>query len=470
MKDNKSGLKRRMVLTILAVLIPIAIVGVYCTFKIGIVKRVCVSLNTEYATTEQQYTDIRDAAITAVYGANLARTSKNYSVLQSIPHLDISVDNALKSDYDKFDYQLKTITSKEVTSAEIDQFAQISQKLKSDAENRRGQYISEQRKMYTDTGTLAYNTVYEVSVGLFFCFVAAFFIGRYFENRLTPPIKLAEKHANDILDGKIHTSIQKIENKEFPGLLKAVESLQGQWQTIVPSLKTSINGISEAADSTENAGNQMHQSAKIQAENAREVSSSIEEIAENIKRNSHNAMAAYEFTKNTSNNLELCSQATSNIVSAMANITEKISIIDDIAFQTNILALNAAVEAARAGDEGKGFAVVAAEVRKLAEKSAAAARDIDNVSSEGVTLTKQTDEVFQKIMPEIQKNAVIIKEIAETGSQQAANIDSIKIAAERINSAAQDFETISLKVGNNVETINESVEQLKTNINYFKTA
>ena len=214
----------------------------------------------------------------------------------------------------------------------------------------------------------------------------------------------------------------------------------------------------------------MHQSAKIQAENAREVSSSIEEIAENIKRNSHNAMAAYEFTKNTSNNVELCSQATSNIVSAMANITEKISIIDDIAFQTNILALNAAVEAARAGDEGKGFAVVAAEVRKLAEKSAAAARDIDNVSSEGVTLTKQTDEVFQKIMPEIQRNAVIIKDIAETGSQQAANIDSIKIAAERINSAAQDFETISLKVGNNVETINESVEQLKTNINYFKTA
>ncbi len=468
--NNNARLKRRMVLMILAVLIPIACVGVYSTYKIGVVKRICVNLNTELSVTEKEYADMRDAATKANYGIERVRTANDFSVLKSIQHLSIPSSNTLKPDYDNFFNQLHQISQSEANNAELDGLAQKAHKLHKDAESLREEIITKQREMYKDTGAYAFATVHEVSIGLFFCFLAAFLIGRYFENRLTPPIKLAEQQANDILEGKINTSLQKTKSKEFPELLDAVESLQDQWKTIMPKLKDNIDDMSVAAESTGDAGNQMQISAQAQADNAREVSTAIEEIAVNIKHSSKNAMAAYDFTKNTSENLEQCAQATGNIVSAMADVAEKISIIDDIAFQTNILALNAAVEAARAGEDGKGFAVVAAEVRKLAEKSAAAARDIDTVSSDGVNLAMKTDEVFRQILPDLQRNAVIVREIAETGSQQAANIDNIKTAVERINDAAHDFASISYQVGHHVETINGSVLQLQDNINYFKNA
>jgi transcriptional regulator with XRE-family HTH domain len=157
-----------------------------------------------------------------------------------------------------------------------------------------------------------------------------------------------------------------------------------------------------------------------------------------------------------------------NIVQAMGDIAEKIIIIDDIAFQTNILALNAAVEAARAGDNGRGFAVVAAEVRKLAERAASAARDVDNVCSKGVELTIQTNDVFNKIIPIVKNNALVVKEIAEASVEQASNIDNSSAAVGRISAAAQDFADISLQMENDVDAVTSSVEILQDKINYFK--
>jgi methyl-accepting chemotaxis protein len=153
----------------------------------------------------------------------------------------------------------------------------------------------------------------------------------------------------------------------------------------------------------------------------------------------------------------------------MDTIAEKISIIDDIAFQTNILALNAAVEAARAGEQGKGFAVVAAEVRKLAEKSALAAKEINGVCSEGVLLTKQTDKVFTEVLPQMQNSTILINEISSASQEQAQGVEHIVSAVSRISEIVSLFTTLANDMESAVAGIYGSTEKIRENTSYFKT-
>ena len=123
----------------------------------------------------------------------------------------------------------------------------------------------------------------------------------------------------------------------------------------------------------------------------------------NIEQNNENAIETERITVETAKDVNIASQLTTEATSSMKAIAEKISIISDIAFQTNILALNAAVEAARAGEHGRGFSVVATEVRKLAERSKIAADEIANLVSKGLKVSQQAGEKARLLVPDIEK-------------------------------------------------------------------
>ncbi|MBQ5550080.1 MAG: methyl-accepting chemotaxis protein, partial [Bacteroidales bacterium] len=165
------------------------------------------------------------------------------------------------------------------------------------------------------------------------------------------------------------------------------------------------------------ASQQMSNSANEQASSAEEVSSSIEEMASSIQQNSDNARETERIVTETASTIQNYSETSQKAVQAMNEIAQKISIIDEIAFQTNILALNAAVEAARAGEHGKGFAVVAAEVRKLAERCAIAAKEIDTVSSDGQDIAQQSSVAFSKVLPDIERTTTLVREIASASRE-----------------------------------------------------
>jgi methyl-accepting chemotaxis protein len=213
----------------------------------------------------------------------------------------------------------------------------------------------------------------------------------------------------------------------------------------------------------------MSEAADDQASSAEEVSSSMEEITASIGQNDGNAKETERIAFKTSQTIQNCSRTADNSVKAMNLIAEKISIIDEIAFQTNLLALNAAVEAARAGEHGKGFAVVAAEVRKLAERSALAAKEIDVVSKDGQAIAKDTGEAFASVLPDIERTAVLLKEIAASCSEQALGSNQINTAVQRFNLTTQQFAQLSKKMSDNSDTLSELSENLTELMKFFKT-
>ncbi len=155
-------------------------------------------------------------------------------------------------------------------------------------------------------------------------------------------------------------------------------------------------------------------------------------------------------------------------VVSINSIAEKIGIITDIAFQTNILALNAAVEAARAGEAGKGFAVVAAEVRKLAERSRIAADEINKLSANGVETVSQASQKLINLVPEIEKTTKLVQEIAAASLEQSAGSEQINGAVQQLSGVTQQSAASSEELATGAEELSTQAEKLKELISFFK--
>jgi len=290
------------------------------------------------------------------------------------------------------------------------------------------------------------------------------------------PLKSFSKAFKMITSGDlIMKDLSEADRKMISGRKDEIGELGDNFNQLLESLRNVVSvvyaaGENVAAGSVElSHGSQVISTdATSQAAFAEEISSTMEEMSSNIRRNADNAAETDSIAQKVLEESRAGGEAVKRTVDAMHAIADKISIIEDISSQTNRLALNAAIEAARAGEVGRGFAVVASEVRKLAERSQAAAVDIIELSEESVKIAEDTGKRFDIMIPNIIKTADLTQEISAAAREEDIGAQQINKAVieldslvQRSASSAEEFASLSEEMASQSDDLLKALQFFK---------
>lgn len=295
--------------------------------------------------------------------------------------------------------------------------------------------------------------------------VIIFLFNYYFTGRINSVLK----RLTEIQGGILAKNKLKVHSEDEIGMLsKAINNLNDKLREIVSQITSGAVKVNGSSNQINNISVKVASGSSQQASSAEEVSSAVEEMAAMIENNTANAEQTQEISIKAAEGIQQLLLKEEESLKYIENISEKISIVNDIAFQTNILALNAAVEAARAGDHGRGFAVVAGEVRRLAENSRVAADEITQLSEKAVDINNATHDFMMKLAPEIERTSQLVNDIAMSGNEQNSGAAQINSAIQELNLVIQEYVTTAEEMSRNSNVLKSEAHELEQSIMYFK--
>ncbi|MCA1325165.1 methyl-accepting chemotaxis protein [Herbaspirillum sp. alder98] len=328
-----------------------------------------------------------------------------------------------------------------------------------------------------------YESARNLTLGLMLLAIAfAVAVAWVLTRSITQPLNHAVRLARTVAEGDLTSRIEVSGRDETAELLTALQSMNGNLQKIVLQVRESTDTITTASGEIATGNLDLSSRTEEQASSLEETASAMEQLTSTVKQNADNARQANQLAASASDVAAQGGNVVGEVVQTMGSINESsrkivdiISVIDGIAFQTNILALNAAVEAARAGEQGRGFAVVASEVRSLAQRSAAAAKEIKGLIDDSVEkvgngsrLVEQAGITMNEVVDSVRRVTDVVGEISSASQEQSDGIEQVNHAVSQMDQTTQQNAALVEQAAAAAQSLQDQANRLTAVVSVFK--